>query len=230
MRQRGTVDRWDAERGFGFIRCEGRSVFFHVRDYRGTGAGPRLGDGVSFEEIHVGGKGPRAMMVRPGHDSVPSAAAATAARPPARRDRPEGALAAGARATASGSSRRPQPSPANPAGLALTLMAAWAVAVGVATWQRRLPVAWLLFMPVLNGLTFFVYAWDKDAARQGRWRVRELHLHALALAGGWPGAWWAQQLLRHKSLKPSFRAMYWLTVALHIAGLAAWLQRHRLGF
>jgi len=73
-------------------------------------------------------------------------------------------------------------------------------------------------------LTFVVYAIDKSAARHGRWRTPESTLHALALAGGWPGALLAQQLLRHKSTKPTFIAAYWVTVVLNVAGftLVSW--------
>ena len=45
----------------------------------------------------------------------------------------------------------------------------------------------------------------------------------LALLGGWPGAWAAHQVLRHKSRKVAFRAMYWATVVLHCAALGGWL-------
>lgn len=69
--------------------------------------------------------------------------------------------------------------------------------------------------------TFIVYALDKRAARRGDWRVGESTLHALALGCGWPGALLAQQLLRHKSVKPAFRHTYWLTVAANVAAFVA---------
>lgn len=71
-------------------------------------------------------------------------------------------------------------------------------------------------------LTFIAYAFDKSAARNNRWRTKETTLHMLALAGGWPGALFAQQLFRHKSTKHSFRAAFWLTVAINCAALG-WL-------
>ena len=73
-----------------------------------------------------------------------------------------------------------------------------------------------------SGITFLVYALDKSAARRDRWRTRESTLHLLSLIGGWPGALAAQQLLRHKSAKPSFQAMFWLTVAVNVA-VVGWL-------
>jgi uncharacterized membrane protein YsdA (DUF1294 family) len=73
-----------------------------------------------------------------------------------------------------------------------------------------------------SGITFLVYALDKSAARRDRWRTRESTLHLLSLIGGWPGALAAQQLLRHKSAKPSFQAVFWLTVAVNVA-VVGWL-------
>ncbi|MBN8557983.1 MAG: cold shock domain-containing protein, partial [Burkholderiales bacterium] len=83
MTQTGEVIRWDAERGFGFIAtADGRRhVFFHVRDFRG-GAAPGVGLRVGFEEIQVGGKGPRAMDVRPLNPAVTAASPRAATRSP----------------------------------------------------------------------------------------------------------------------------------------------------
>jgi len=74
---------------------------------------------------------------------------------------------------------------------------------------------WYLGMSVL---TFAFYAMDKAAARKGGQRTPESTLHMLALVGGWPGALYAQQLLRHKSSKESFRVVFWFTLVLNIAG------------
>jgi uncharacterized membrane protein YsdA (DUF1294 family) len=93
----------------------------------------------------------------------------------------------------------------------------WLVSQALAPW-------WVLPASVLLNLaTFFVYWQDKNAAQTGRWRTKEETLHLWGLAGGWGGAWFAQQVLRHKSVKASFRAAYWLTVMVHCgAVLGAW--------
>lgn len=74
----------------------------------------------------------------------------------------------------------------------------------------------------LSIFTFLIYAFDKSAAVSRRWRTSENTLHLLSLAGGWPGALLAQQLLRHKTSKKSFVIVFWLTVALNICGFLAW--------
>lgn len=75
----------------------------------------------------------------------------------------------------------------------------------------------------LSLLTFLVYAADKSAARQGARRIPESTLHLLSLCGGWPGALVAQQLLRHKSSKQPFRAVFWVTVVLNVLAFI-WLS------
>lgn len=76
---------------------------------------------------------------------------------------------------------------------------------------------------VLSIMTFAVYAVDKSAATNDDYRVSEAMLQYLSLAGGWPGALLAQQTLRHKSNKASFRRVFWATVFLNCAALV-WLH------
>jgi uncharacterized membrane protein YsdA (DUF1294 family)/cold shock CspA family protein len=74
----------------------------------------------------------------------------------------------------------------------------------------------------LSLLAFIAYAFDKSAAVSGRWRTAEQTLHIVSLAGGWPGALLAQQLLRHKTSKQSFIFAFWLTVLLNVGAFVAW--------
>lgn len=74
-----------------------------------------------------------------------------------------------------------------------------------------------------SAITYLAYAKDKSAAKSGSWRTEESTLHLLSLLGGWPGALLAQQFLRHKTQKASFRFNFWTTALLN--GLAfAWLS------
>ncbi len=85
----------------------------------------------------------------------------------------------------------------------------------------RLP-KWLAGGSVaLSALSWLMYWRDKSAAEKGTWRTPESTLHLVDLAGGWPGALIAQQMFRHKTVKPSFQLMFWLSVALNL--VAMWL-------
>lgn len=75
----------------------------------------------------------------------------------------------------------------------------------------------------LNILTFAIYGLDKTAARTGRRRVPEKILLGLGLLGGWPGAFIAQRLWRHKTQKMAFQGLFWLTVFINcVLGWLLW--------
>ncbi len=220
MRKQGTVLRWDTERGFGFIRSPDTTadIFFHRRDYSESRA-PVEGLAVTFQEIHVGGKGPRALSVTPTPNATVTPAPAPAAEDPAPL-LPRGPRSAhGPRATPPHVKKRED----RFYWLALGLMAFWLLLWLVGIGLGRFPWVILTAVALLNLATFYVYWRDKEAAVQGGWRASENQLHTLALLGGWPGAWFAQQILRHKSSKKPFRVLYWVTVALNLLGLIGWL-------
>lgn len=82
----------------------------------------------------------------------------------------------------------------------------------------RWQVPWTIagFYLLLSILTFVLYAADKRAAQANRWRTPENTLLLVGLVGGWPGAAVAQQVLRHKTKKLSFRSRFWISVILNV--------------
>lgn len=87
----------------------------------------------------------------------------------------------------------------------------------------KLPLIVVAFYIAASVMTFIAYALDKSAAQSGRWRTKESTLHLFSIIGGWPGAYIAQNKLRHKSSKVAFKRAYWITVLLNLAGLF-WLH------
>ncbi len=73
----------------------------------------------------------------------------------------------------------------------------------------------LAVVGVMNLFAFLGYWIDKRRAVAGRWRISEGTLHLQELLGGWPGAFIAQRLFRHKTSKPGYQAVFWLIVAAH---------------
>jgi uncharacterized membrane protein YsdA (DUF1294 family) len=106
---------------------------------------------------------------------------------------------------------------------AATLAALWAALLGWGITQHRVPRLLLGLALALNIASFIAYGIDKRAAKARQPRISERTLHLLSLAGGWPAARLAQQVLRHKTIKPGFQAMYWCTVCLHLMGLCGYL-------
>lgn len=103
--------------------------------------------------------------------------------------------------------------------IAILAFAAIYLLVEVA-WGPVPPWVLLAYLGV-SGITFGAYAVDKSAARLRRRRVAETSLILLGMFGGWPGAILAQQLLRHKTAKLSFRAVFWVSVLLNVFAFVA---------
>lgn len=74
----------------------------------------------------------------------------------------------------------------------------------------------------LNVITFFLFWWDKRAAKQGDRRIRERTLLLFALMGGSLGAVTAQHLLRHKTRKQPFRGLLLAIAFLQLAAAVVW--------
>lgn len=106
-------------------------------------------------------------------------------------------------------------------GSAFTLLVCAWLLFSVVT--DKLPLVVAGFYLAMSLVTFIAYANDKSAAQNGRWRTSESTLHGLALIGGWPGAFIAQNTLRHKSSKREFKSTFWVTVVLNVGGLV-WLH------
>lgn len=87
---------------------------------------------------------------------------------------------------------------------------------------------WIALVYGISSLiTFALYGFDKRRAIGGGSRVPERTLHLGELLGGWPGAFLAQRVFRHKTQKASFRRVFWLIVLLHAAGWGTWLWQVR---
>ena len=98
---------------------------------------------------------------------------------------------------------------------------AFAVVYAVLATQFRVSPWFALAYVVLSAACLMAYAFDKSAAVAGRWRSSERSLLVFGLLGGWPGGLLAQQLLRHKSSKASFREAFWGTVVLNVGAFVA---------
>lgn len=195
MRFEGTLRSWNDERGFGFIQPAqgGDEVFVHIKAFPPGSGRPVVGQPLQFE-VEIGPQGKkRARAVQ-----FP-VRAAPGRRPPSRVTSP-----------AAWTLPRLLVLPLF-AGVWFYVASRWPVPAHVAGWYA-----------VLSAITFLAYGLDKSAAIGRRWRTPEKTLHLLGLAGGWPGALLAQQLLRHKTSKSSFVGIFWCTVVLNIAGFVTW--------
>jgi uncharacterized membrane protein YsdA (DUF1294 family) len=107
-----------------------------------------------------------------------------------------------------------------------------AVGMGVAWWflhHNQLKWQhWLaMWMLVINIITFGYYAFDKLLSTRVLvvwYRVPETVLHTLNFLGGSPAALIAMSIFRHKTIKQSFRIVFWAIVIVQMA-LAAYIVK-----
>ncbi len=107
------------------------------------------------------------------------------------------------------------------------VLVAFALLLAFVALTSGLPRWAVLLYVGASALSFALYAVDKAAAIDRRDRIPESLLLWLGLAGGWPGAIVAQQVLRHKTAKRTFRLRFWLSVVAN-AALFAWFALPRL--
>lgn len=118
--------------------------------------------------------------------------------------------------------RRRAEAPARWSLVRMLAIPVFAAVYGYVAWRWGFSGVVLMAYAGLSLLAFMAYALDKSAAIGGRWRTAEQTLHLFSLVGGWPGALLAQQLLRHKTSKPGFLAVFWVTVLVNVGAFVAW--------
>jgi uncharacterized membrane protein YsdA (DUF1294 family)/cold shock CspA family protein len=200
MRHSGELIQWNNKGGYGFVRDgTGRDYYVHISSI--TGGRPRLGDSLEFTTA-VGRKG------RPSAVEVTIAASAPAAVPP----RP--ATLREVTRPAPGISRY-KLGLRTAAATLMTLLILWAIAT-----DRAPQWIGLLYAAMGTG-SALLYRFDKLYALTGKYRVSENNLHVVDLSFGIIGGLAAQEVYRHKTVKPRFVATTWGIALLHTLGLAA---------
>jgi uncharacterized membrane protein YsdA (DUF1294 family) len=63
----------------------------------------------------------------------------------------------------------------------------------------------LIYLAVVNVVTFFMYGVDKWKAKKAKWRIREAALLGLAVLGGSIGAWAGMKVWHHKTQHKKFK-------------------------
>jgi uncharacterized membrane protein YsdA (DUF1294 family) len=103
----------------------------------------------------------------------------------------------------------------SPYDLYFWLAAVAILALTLGLFVLKLPL-YLAFIIAVNIVTFGLYVFDKRRAKRNGRRVPELILHYLAIAGGALGGLAGQWLLRHKTRKPDFHIVLWLSLLVHL--------------
>lgn len=198
MRDQGRLVEWFDEKGYGFIQPNDASknrVFLHIKDFARQGPRPIVGCALEYTVLLDGDGRYRAQQVTylKASQTKKNVSKPKISKQPAQKLKPMQIACIG-----------------------------YILALAVFTIAGLLSGMVLLFISIINAITYWMYAQDKEAALQGNRRVPEQTLHLLSFLGGWPTAWLAQEKLRHKTQKQPFRKIYFCTIALNIL-LILWL-------
>lgn len=199
MRDQGRLVEWFDEKGYGFIQPDDLNktrVFLHIHDFAKRGPRPIVGCALDY---HV-------MLDEKG------------------RYRAKQVMYLKANQTQKKSTIKSQTKSAQKTNLQpmQILCIGYIIFLVILILTGLLNGLVLLFIGVINLITYWFYSQDKQAAKLQQRRVPENTLHLLAFLGGWPAAWLAQQNLRHKTQKQPFRKIYFCTIIFNIL-LVLWM-------
>ena len=170
-------------------------MFVHIRDFGHISRKPNVGDIVRYQQLNDGtGKFRAADISIEGVSRLPS----------------------GRRARLRSASSDQNTSVGVGGIVTVTIFSA---IIAVLTVLGKVPVIVAFIYLISSCCTFIVYAFDKSAAMNRRWRTQESTLHLLSVMGGWPGALIAQKMFRHKLKKTEFLIAFWITVAMNCSFL-----------
>lgn len=96
--------------------------------------------------------------------------------------------------------------------LALVAIGLW----GLGMFGRNGLGAYLLWLLVASLATFVLFGVDKAQAKRDGLRVPENLLHGMALLGGFPGGFAGRAAFHHKTRKPAFAWVLWISLAIHL--------------
>ena len=198
MRDQGRLVEWFDDKGYGFIQPNDSAkdrVFLHIKSFAKPGPRPIVGCALEYR-VGMDAKGYRA------HDVTYLKAEQT-------------------KRQQSSAKKQVQASSA-PLKKMQILCITYILVLGLLVILDQLSGMLLLLISLMNVLTYWLYAQDKEAAQLGQRRIPENTLHLISFLGGWPAAWLAQEKLRHKTQKQPFKKIYFCTIFFNIL-LILWL-------
>ncbi|MBU1304775.1 MAG: DUF1294 domain-containing protein [Alphaproteobacteria bacterium] len=198
MRKFGKLVQWNSNGGYGFVRdAAGHDYYVHVSKLAPGQQRPRIDDNLEFDLVS-------------GRNGRPAASniVVTPAAPVADR-------------TMRDVTRRPETVSRYKIGLRMIAATMMTLLLLLGMTAQHIPL-WLGATYALMGAaSALLYRFDKHYALTGRWRVSETNLHVVDLCFGVIGGLAAQELYRHKTVKPAFVATTWTIALVHVVGLTA---------
>lgn len=218
MKLQGKVVNWNDNKGFGFVEPNGggERTFVHIKAFKPLSRRPINDDVIIYELVYDNNNRYKAENIK-----FSTAVSCNSSNAPSK-------SIISKRTSKNSNKKRTSVSkntnPKSQSGIdfSFVFFIVFWCSLGVSVLLGKIPSIIIGLYILLSTITFITYWIDKSAAKNNRWRISENTLHLLSFLGGWPGAYLAQNILRHKSIKKQFKQVYWLTVMLNIGGLI-WL-------
>jgi uncharacterized membrane protein YsdA (DUF1294 family)/cold shock CspA family protein len=198
MTRSGELVQWNNKGGYGFVRDQaGNDFYVHISKLVDGQLRPRIGDQLTFS-IATG---------RNGRPAAINVAVSQAAPIPNR--------------TMRDIKRSPSSLSSYKVGLRTAAATVMTLLILLAIATERVPVWFGGSYALMGAASALLYRFDKLYALSGRWRVSETNLHVVDFCFGIIGGLAAQEVYRHKTVKPRFVAATWTIALVHVIGLAA---------
>jgi uncharacterized membrane protein YsdA (DUF1294 family)/cold shock CspA family protein len=206
MKLQGKVLNWNDDKGYGFVEPNGggERAFVHVKAFNPRTRRPVNGDFIIYELVYDNNDRYKAENIKFSTDVKTS----------------------NKKTTLPHTIRNIKHKTKKESGLGMFAICIFCIGLVVSTLFEKLPAIIVGVYLLFSCITFMAYAIDKSAAKNGRWRTSESTLHFLSFIGGWPGAYWAQRILRHKSSKQTFKRVFGISILLNLVGLI-WLHTEK---
>jgi len=209
LRKRGTIHKWNDEKGFGFItpNDSNKTIFVHIKSFTDRNVRPIENQKVTYT-LEKNDKGYAAINVSRTTDN-PIRSKTNIHR----------------KLTQKHITKKQTPikeSSTNSVSLITMLFIGIFILfiLHFSVIENKLPPITIMLYLLISILTYFTYKIDKNKAINNEYRISEKSLLLLSLFGGWAGALIAQQKFRHKNKKLSFQIPFWLVIFVNIIWLS----------
>jgi len=202
LRKRGTINKWDDEKGFGFILPDDSTkiIFVHIKSFTDRNIRPSINQKVTY-------------TVQNNSDGKQSATNVSRSTDNPIRSRTNINKKFVKENIKKKQTTFEDTSKHNISIISLFFVGGFILFLFYFTMvAEKLPVTIIVVYLIMSMFTYFTYKLDKMKAINNGYRVPEKMLLLLSLLGGWIGALIAQEQFRHKNKKISFQVPFWLVV------------------
>ncbi len=216
LRKRGTIHKWNDEKGFGFImpNDSNKTIFVHIKSFTDRNVRPMEKQTVTYTvQNNDNGKNSAINVSRSTDNPIRSRTNSSNSVKniiPKRKHKNTNSILLEQKSTHD-----------IPIFFILVILGFMVFLFHFSIREEKLPPFVTIVYIVMGILTYYIYSEDKLQAIDNEYRTSEQSLLTLSFLGGWIGALLAQHKFRHKVKKTSFQISFWTAVFFNILLLSS---------